>query len=269
MQTLFSILSAILYLGATLFIGLNLKRLAVGQAQHNTGLLLCWGGGIVFHGLALFPNVATRSGLDLGFSNALSLVALILVGLLFVSAPRRPAEILGAVVLPLAIVSLLFDQFFPDRGIALPLNQPGIQLHILISLLAYSVLMLSALQAIILAIQDHHLHRHRPGGLIRTMPPLRDTEQLLFQLIGLGFILLSLSLASGFFFLDDLFAQHLVHKTVLSLTAWAIFAILLWGRWTFGWRGRTALRWTLAGFVVLMLAYFGTKLVLEIILRRS
>jgi len=269
MQSLFTILSVILYLGGTLSIGLNLKRLSLGQPQHKTALLVCWGGGIVFHGLALLPNIATHSGFDLGFSNALSLVALILVALLFVSAPRRPAEVLGIFVMPLAIVSLLFDQFFPEHGVALPLNQPGIQIHILVSLLAYSVLMLSALQAIILAIQDHHLHRHRPGGLIRALPPLRDTEQLLFQLIALGFVLLSLSLASGFFFLDDLFAQHLVHKTILSLTAWAIFAILLWGRWRFGWRGRTALRWTLAGFVVLMLAYFGTKLVLEIILQRG
>jgi ABC-type uncharacterized transport system permease subunit len=90
-------------------------------------------------------------------------------------------------------------------------------------------------------------------------------ETLLFRIIALGYILLSLSLLSGVTYIDDIFAQHLVHKTVLSFAAWVVFAILLWGRWRFGWRGRTAVRWTLSGFGVLMLAYFGSKLVLEFI----
>ena len=94
-------------------------------------------------------------------------------------------------------------------------------------------------------------------------------EQLLFQLIGTGFVLLSAGLLTGIVFLEDVFAQHLVHKTVLSIAAWSIFGILLWGRWRFGWRGRKAIRWTLSGFGVLILAYFGSKLVLELILDRA
>ena len=93
-------------------------------------------------------------------------------------------------------------------------------------------------------------------------------ETLLFQMIGAGFILLSVTLFSGFLFLQDLFAQHVAHKTVLSLIAWCVFAMLLWGRWRFGWRGQTAIRWTLSGFVFLVLAFFGSKLVLELILQR-
>ena len=93
-------------------------------------------------------------------------------------------------------------------------------------------------------------------------------EKLLFELIWIGFILLTLSVASGFIFLDDMFAQHLVHKTILSIIAWCIFAILLYGRHAQGWRGTTAIKLTIAGFVVLMLAYFGSKFVLEIILQR-
>jgi ABC-type uncharacterized transport system permease subunit len=117
-------------------------------------------------------------------------------------------------------------------------------------------------------VQDRHLHRRHPGGFVRALPPLQTMEALLFEMIAVGFVLLSISLASGFLFLEDMFAQHLAHKTILSVAAWTVFALLLWGRFRFGWRGRTALRWTIAGFLVLMLAYFGSKAVLELILRR-
>ena len=93
-------------------------------------------------------------------------------------------------------------------------------------------------------------------------------EQLLFQLSGLGFVLLTMALVSGALFIENLTAQHLIHKTVLSVCAWVVFGLLLWGRWQFGWRGRTAVRLTFAGSVVLLLAYFGSKLVLELILQR-
>ena len=102
---------------------------------------------------------------------------------------------------------------------------------------------------------------------MRALPPLDTTEELLFTLLAAGFCLLSLSLMSGFFFLENMFYQHLAHKTVLSCIAWAIFGVLLFGRWRFGWRGKTVVHWTLAGFVLLILAYFGSKLVLEIVLR--
>ena len=91
-------------------------------------------------------------------------------------------------------------------------------------------------------------------------------ESLLFQMIATGFALLTLALVTGFLFLEDIFAQHLVHKTTLSIIAWFVFGILLWGRWRFGWRGQTALRWTIGGFIFLMLAYFGSKFVLELVL---
>jgi len=97
---------------------------------------------------------------------------------------------------------------------------------------------------------------------------LQTMEALLFQMLAAGFVMQSLSLATGFMFVEDLFAQHLVHKTVLSILAWFVFAILLWGRWRYGWRGKTAIRWTLGGFVSLLLAYLGSKMVLELVLGR-
>ena len=99
------------------------------------------------------------------------------------------------------------------------------------------------------------------------MPPLQTMETLLFEMIGVGFALLTAALFSGFYYLEDMFMQHVVHKTVLSILSWIFFAVLLWGRVKFGWRGRKAIRWTLGGFVMLMLAYFGSKVVLEILLK--
>ncbi len=136
----------------------------------------------------------------------------------------------------------------------------------MISVIAYSLIMLSALQAIALAYQDHAIRSHHPGGFIRFLPPMHDMETLLFQMLGFGFIFLTTALISGFFFMEDLFAQHLVHKTILSMIGWVILATLLFGRFKFGWRGKLAIRWTLTAFIFIMLAYFGSKLVLEFII---
>ena len=122
--------------------------------------------------------------------------------------------------------------------------------------------------AVLVAVQDQHLRNRHPGGFIRALPPLQTMEVLLFEMIGLGFFLLSLALVSGLMFLENMFDQNLAHKTILSGIAWLVFGTLLWGRFRFGWRGRTAITWTLSGFVVLMLAYFGSKAVLELILQR-
>ena len=141
-----------------------------------------------------------------------------------------------------------------------------LEIHILISIVAYSLLSIAAVQALLLTVQDHHLRNKKPGGFIRALPPLQSMETLLFQIIAFGFVLQSLSLVTGFVFLENMMAQHLVHKTILSIIAWAVFGILLWGRWQFGWRGRTAIRWTLGGFVLMVLGYLGSKMVLEIII---
>jgi ABC-type uncharacterized transport system permease subunit len=127
-------------------------------------------------------------------------------------------------------------------------------------------LTLAALQGVMLLLQHQALHGHNPAGWIRRLPPMESVEQLMFRFIVIGFVLLTLALVTGFLFLENIFAQHLVHKTVLSVIAWLVFAVLLTGRHVAGWRGRTAVQWTLAGFVLMGLAYFGTKIVLEWVL---
>jgi ABC-type uncharacterized transport system permease subunit len=266
MQTLITLITFVLYLGASTLILMRLKALASGERTDKSPLLWAWGTALPLHALVLYQHLATAGGLDLEFFNALSVMAILIASLLFLTALRNPSEYLGIIVLPTAALSLILVQFVRTQPV---ITEPKLTVHVLSSLLAYSVLTLSAFQAVLLAIQDRHLHNHHPGGLIRALPPLRTMERLLFQLIALGFILLSASLVTGFLFLDNIFAQHLVHKTVLSIVAWVVFGVLLWGRWRFGWRGRTAIHWTLAGFFVLMLAYFGTKLVLELVLQRA
>lgn len=135
-----------------------------------------------------------------------------------------------------------------------------IQVHVVLSIASAALLTLAAVQAVTLAVQDRYLHEGARLRVVQALPPLQSMERLLFLLISLGFFLLSLSLLSGLMFVDDLMAQHLAQKTVLSVAAWGIFGLLLFGRWRQGWRGRTAIRWTLSGYGVLILAYFGSKL---------
>ncbi|MDF1527567.1 MAG: cytochrome c biogenesis protein CcsA, partial [Sedimenticola sp.] len=162
--------------------------------------------------------------------------------------------------------TIVLEMHFPANHILAADSPWTLRIHVIISLLAYSLLAMASVQAILLAIQDYQLRHRHPGGFIRALPPLQTMEALLFEMIGLGFGLLSVALLSGFIFLENLFTQHLVHKTLLSIAAWLVFGILLWGRHRFGWRGQKALAWTLSGFVVLMLAYFGSKFVLELVL---
>jgi len=254
-----SISAIILYIAATI------SRIAV-SSKH---ILLFLGGlAVSLHALLLYQNMVTSSGLNLGFFTAISLMAWMIGLLLLLSLLREPVENLVVVLFPIAALAIGLDSYFDTERILSPDQNFGVTLHILFSIVAYSLLSISALQALFLAFQDYQLHRKRPGWVMQKLPPLQLMETLLFQMIALGFILLSLSLVSGFIFLEDIFAQHLVHKTVLSSVAWCVFAILLWGHWRYGWRGKTAIRWSLGGFFVLMLAYFGSKLVLELILHR-
>jgi len=222
----------------------------------------------LIHAVVLYQAIFTSEGYNLGFFNILSLsgwgiALLVLTGTLF-----EPIESLGIALFPTAALTILLALFFPSSRIWPTETWPQAA-HIILSIAAYSLLSLAAVQAVLLAVQDYHLRHKRPGGFIRTLPPLQTMETLLFQMIATGLALLSLALFAGIFFIYDIAEQRLIHKTILSVLAWLVFATLLWGRWRFGWRGRTAIRWTLGGFSVLVLAYFGSRFVLEVILHRT
>lgn len=153
-------------------------------------------------------------------------------------------------------------------GYALEQQSWGIAAHIVLSTLAYALLTIAVALAVALALLDRRLRSRRPLGMLTILPSMEALEAATFQALGAGFAVLTLALFSGFIFVQDLFAQHLMHKTVLSCLAWVVFGVLLFGRWRFGWRGRLARNWTLSGFALLGLAYFGSKIVLETILGR-
>jgi ABC-type uncharacterized transport system permease subunit len=230
--------------------------------------------GVIFHAFVLASHLFTAYGINLSFTDALSAAAWLMALLLLVTSLKKPVENMGIGVYPFAAITLGLQSLFPSRHIVIAFSAESslaakpLEIHILISLVAYSLCALAAMHAILLAVQDNHIRNKHPGGFIRALPPLQTMENLLFQMLTVGFILLSLSLFSGALFLKDVFAQHLAHKTVFSIIAWLVFGTLLWGRWRFGWRGQTAIRWTLSGFFFLMLAYFGSKLVLEVVLQR-
>ncbi len=228
--------------------------------------LAAWGIGLLAHGHLLSQTLLTPQGLDLNLYHALSAIAWLVSALLFFASLREPQEGLAALVLGLAAVTIALQLLLPDlRPHPVPAG-PGLQAHILSSLLAYSLLTLAAVQALIMGYQDWHLHHHQLRGWVRYLPPLTEMERFLFQLIGLGFVLLTVALVTGWLYVGNLFAPHQIHKTVLSLLAWLLFGGLLLGHAVAGWRGMTAVRWTLGGFSLLLVGYLGSKFVQEVLL---
>lgn len=257
-----SIIAIALYVGAALILAAPLTG-----CPHSLRRL-----GLPAAALAVLLHVGVLLGahgghLDLHFFSALSLVACVIALLTLLVNLARPVTGLGVVVFPLAALMLALDIFLAPPTAPKPMDWQ-IKLHVAIALLAYSILSIAAVLALLLALQERALRTHRPGRLVRALPPLTQTENLLFRLIGGGFALLTLTLFSGMMFISNIRAQHLVHTTVLTTLAWLIFGALLWGRWRHGWRGRSAVNLTLTGMALLALAFFGSKFVLEMLLHR-
>ncbi|WP_137819508.1 inner membrane protein YpjD [Pseudomonas sp. 2FG] len=258
-----SLAAACLYAGATAYQGLRLSQ----RVAPDKRLLTLLGVLALFaHGFSLFIQLITPAGLNLDFFSAASLITAAVILLTLLACARIPVENLLLLLFPLGCLTVLLALFVPAGTVQVIDEEPGILAHILLSILAYGMLTIAALQSLLLLLQDHQLKNKHPSGLSKNFPPLQTMESLLFGFLWAGWGLLSLSLLSGWLFLEDLFAQHLAHKTLLAGVAWVIFAVLLWGRHQRGWRGHQAIRWTLAGFCLLMLAYFGSKLVREFIL---
>lgn len=261
--TALAIISICAYLGGTLLIILHIHQHRI----QRTALGLAWTAVIThsaYTGLACLQN----NGFSFSFFSTGSLIAMIVALLLLIAAVNKPVEKLGLAVFPIAALMLTLELNIDDKPHLILSYNWQMNTHILTSIIAFGLLNIAALQAILLAIQDQQLKSHPPKRFIQSLPPLQTMETLLFQMLGVGVFFLSISLISGFMFVENLFAQHLVHKTVLSILAWIIFSSLLLGRSRYGWRGQTAIQWTLIGFVSLLLAYFGSKLVLELILHR-
>jgi ABC-type uncharacterized transport system permease subunit len=226
---------------------------------------------LLAHGAALAEDVFPGGAMHFSFSIALSLIFWLAVVFYWIESFYTRMEGLQIFVLPAAAVGVLMPIIFPEQHMLINAGSPQFRVHFLIAMLAYSLFTLAALHAILMAVAEKSLHHGRLTPLLASLPPLLTMETLLFRLIDIAFVLLTLTLISGTLFSESLFGKALSfdHKTVFAILSWLIFALLLWGRHFRGWRGRKALRWTLAGFVALLLAYIGSRFVLEVLLSRG
>jgi ABC-type uncharacterized transport system permease subunit len=225
---------------------------------------------LVLHAVAVGHSIVTPTGLDLSFLNALSLVAWLTVLVAGLSGALTKLPSVGTVILAVAALCALAPlaggnpHRFPYAG------EPWATAHIAVALVAYALFVVAALQALLLVGLEKRLHRGLALPEADGTVPLLTLERFLFRLVGLGFVLLTLTLASGFLFSEQLFGRPLTfsHKNVFSVAGWLTFGTLLVGRWRYGWRGRRALYWILAGTGLLVLGYLGSKFVAEVILGR-
>ncbi|MFK7957447.1 MAG: inner membrane protein YpjD [Lysobacterales bacterium] len=258
--------SIFLYLvGATLAL---MRIRAPSQDAHRSVLLAAIAAAALCHGGLLWILGGAQGQLNLGFFYMLSAAAWLAVVMVLAGTFVRPVLNLGLILFPMAALCVSLQLMWGVKVVVLRELGWQINVHAALSVLAFALLSVAAAQAVIILLQDRALRGASGLRIFNNLPPLQRMEQLLFQVIFMGFLLLTLALVSGMLFVEDMLAQHLIHKTVLSICAWIVFGLLLWGRWKFGWRGRTAVRLTLAGGAALLLAYFGSKLVLELILKR-
>jgi ABC-type uncharacterized transport system permease subunit len=229
------------------------------------------------HGFLLHETIFPASSMVFGFAYALSAMLWLGVGIFWIESLFFSLAGLGLLVMPVALLGSLLPLAFPGAQILGYAASPLFKLHFAIANVAYGLFTLAAFHAILMLAAERRLHTfNRPaeaGWLSRwldLLPPLLTLEKLLFRLIGAGFVLLTLTIASGILFSEQLFhrAVQFDHKNVFAVLSWAMFGGILIGRRFYGWRGRVALRWVMASFAILMLAYVGSRFVLEVILHR-
>jgi ABC-type uncharacterized transport system permease subunit len=221
--------------------------------------------GVLVHVAALLDErrLDPQAALSLGDTAAMVSLVIALTAIVMALKPR----LRGMAALLLAIAAVL-EAAFSEGARNFSIGRPGWELafHVAMATTAFAFVTIGAALAIAQVVVARRLRSRQPLGLLRILTPIESLESGCFHSIQAGFALLTLTLVSGAFFIENLFAQHLVHKVVLAMIAWVVFAVLLFGRWRFGWRGRKALRWTVAGYVLLGLSYFGSKVVLENVL---
>ncbi len=264
--SLIALLTGLAYLGAGLCLayGFYHSRTPVRHTGAALAVLAALG-----HACVVWLYMTTPVGWDVNFINTLSLASLMIVLVLLISALSSPMLEAGVIAFPGAALCVWLQWLAQPAPLILTQLSPVLEIHVFSSLLAYSLLSIASINAILLAVQEYLLRHPRPLRQLELLPPLTVLEKLMFRLILGGWLILGMSLLTGLMFVEDLMGQHLVHKTVLSILSWMLFGLLLGGRWWFGWRGRRAIHWTLIAMFVLGLGYFGSKLVLEVILDRT
>jgi ABC-type uncharacterized transport system permease subunit len=223
------------------------------------------------HTTLLARSMFGGSALHLGVGDAVSAILWLTVLIYWLGNFFYRLEGLQALVMPVAAAAALLPAIFPSVKPLPNTELLAFKFHLLISMLAYSFFTIASLHVLLMALLERRLHDGTLPQILQRLPPLLAMETMLFRMIWAGFILLTLTLASGVIYSEELFGKpaQFTHKTVFGVLSWVIFAALLSGRHLYGWRGRVAVRWTLAGFLTLVLAYVGSKFVLEVLLGRA
>src|SRR5688500_11898073 len=224
---------------------------------------------LALHGWLLYQGLFSGE-LRFGFAQALSAMLFLGIALYWIESLFYSLEGMQPLLLPLAAAAVPLPALFPGLASSGAHAQaPGFRLHLALAMVAYGLFVIALLHAALMAVVERRLHQ-KHAGLFANLPPLLTLEQLLFRVIGAAFVFLTLTLISGIAFSEVLFGRPMRadHKTVFALLSWITFGLLLGGRMLYGWRGRTALRWTLSGFVMLLAAYVGSRFVLEVLLQR-
>jgi ABC-type uncharacterized transport system permease subunit len=245
---------------------LNAPASRIGHRERATLLVA-----LVLHALTLRSGLFADGQMHFGFAIALSVMMWLATVLYWLESFYARMDGLHVIALPLTALAVLLPAVFDAPHVLPNAGSVGFRLHFLTAMLAYSLFTLAALHALLMAAVERALHKGQLPPFLAGLPPLLTMEALLFRLIYVGFGLLTFTVISGAMFSESLFGQAFTftHKTLFALISWAIFAALIVGRHLRGWRGRVALRWTIAGFIALMLAYVGSRFVLDVLLGRS
>jgi len=264
-----------LILGIITLIGYTLLWIQIFNSRHNNDastqskkLALVSAPVLITHGFLILSIISQGSGIYLGLVNICCLIGWLIASMTVVSSLYRPTINLSLFAFPLSSITVLAVFAFPSQTAPIENLEVTTLTHIFLSLLAFSVFTISAGQAIFISAMDYQLRHKLARSWHRTFPPLQTLERSLFEMISLGLIFLSFSILSGLLFLDNMFAQHVAHKTVFSIISWIIFTTLIVGRIKFGWRGTRAIQIALGGYSLLFIAFLGSKFVLEILLER-
>lgn len=249
-------------------IGLYLYRCLMADKDiHKSATLIILFIGITLHSVLITPQILTLYGLNFNIFNTISLISLFFLLFYGLFSLYRPILSLGVLALPVALIGLTIGQF--GRASYEPLTNLsiGLQAHILLSIAAYCVLLMAAVQAIILRLQIRELkHQTIHRFWVSKLPSLQSMESLLFDMILMGFVILSVALGLGFMATYDVLAQHIAHKLFFSTLSWMLFGILIAGHYKYGWRGKRAATFTIYGFILLAIGFVGSKMVLELII---
>jgi ABC-type uncharacterized transport system permease subunit len=242
------------------------RRAELRPALREPAFYLAWAA-VIAHATWLADVLGPFGGLTLGLADSASLMGLAIGAGGFFALIGQRFRGIAALLLGLAALLAAGTGSMPAAHEVTATGWP-MAVHVVLAMGSAGMFAIAAIFVVMLALQDSALRSGGRPGWLATLPPVESLERALFSVLSTAMAALTVAILAGLLFVTDLFAQHLVHKTVLALAAWAIFACLLFGRWRFGWRGRKAARYTIAGFVVLAIAYFGSKFVLEILLGR-